>query len=141
MLFLRLSIVFGLNWLFEGIIFAIEDKTVKLLFSILNGLIGVIIFLLFVVKRSVLIAIKKKYVSICAARNNLHLYFANSICTFSHCFHSFRWCGYKQTPYNTSHNSSSNCINETSASISSKTRKPKHNNNIRLINITRKECL
>ncbi|XP_055295468.1 G-protein coupled receptor Mth2-like [Sitodiplosis mosellana] len=70
MIFLRLSIVFGLNWFFEGIIFAIKNETAKLIFSILNGLIGVIIFSLFIMKRSVLKAIKKKWSGIKSGNNS-----------------------------------------------------------------------
>ena len=62
MLFLRLMIVFGLTWIFEGISFIAPDHWIFLCFDILNTLQGLIIFLLFVMKARVRKLIKKKYV-------------------------------------------------------------------------------
>ncbi|XP_055298676.1 G-protein coupled receptor Mth2-like [Sitodiplosis mosellana] len=61
MLFLRLMIVFGLTWFFEGISFVTPNHMAFLAFDILNSLQGFIIFLLFVMKARVRQLIKKKW--------------------------------------------------------------------------------
>lgn len=63
MLFIRLMIIFGLTWFFEGISFLEPEHVIFLVFDILNTLQGLIIFLLFVMKARVRKLIRKKCVS------------------------------------------------------------------------------
>lgn len=84
MLFLRLMIVFGLTWFFEGISFVAPDHIAFLAFDILNTLQGVIIFFLFVMKARVRKLIVKKYVLLIIIFASFHFDIKNIIHYLQH---------------------------------------------------------
>lgn len=64
MLFVRLFIMMGVSWAFEGISFLISpenDNRLFTIFDIWNALQGPIIFLSFIMKRRVLLLITKRF--------------------------------------------------------------------------------
>lgn len=69
-LYLRLFIVMGVTWSMEGISFLIsKNSDFFLLTDICNTIQGVLIFVLFVMKRRVLRLIKKRFVYISSSNS------------------------------------------------------------------------
>lgn len=63
-MYLRLASMMGITWLMEAISFVSPDSTFFMITDILNALLGVIIFMLFVLNRRVMHLIKKRFVNV-----------------------------------------------------------------------------
>lgn len=63
-MYLRLALMMGGTWLMEAISFVSPDSTFFMITDILNAVLGVIIFVLFVLNRRVMHLIKKRFVNV-----------------------------------------------------------------------------
>lgn len=60
-MYLRLVIMMGITWFFEAISFVSKDSPILKIADFFNTLLGVVIFVLFVLNRRVLRLIKNRY--------------------------------------------------------------------------------